>query len=134
MIKLKRLLLSMISIIILTMKSTHNAPRFAWPYMKTYDIWDTVPSSHVIQNKKSIELVDNGDSNQSYFHENHVQTNQRLSPYNNTNEHHDSNRNRSNGRKAKGKRFFFYFFFLSFFLYSFSFFFMLFHVALVWCN
>ncbi|CAO1379622.1 unnamed protein product [Diamesa hyperborea] len=96
----------MISIIILTMKSTHNAPRSAWPYMKTYDIWDTVPSSHVIQNKKSIELVDNGDSNQSYLHENHVQTNQRLSPYNNTNEHHDFNRNRSNGRKAKVINFF----------------------------
>lgn len=93
----------MISIIIVTMKSTHNAPRSAWPYMKTYDIWDTVPSSSVTHNKKSIELVDNGDSHHSYYHENHVETNHRLSPYNNTNEQHDFNRNRSNGRKAKGK-------------------------------
>ena len=106
MVKLKRLLLSIISIIIITIKSTHNAPRSAWPYMKNYDRWDNAPSALVTHNKKSIELVDNGDSNRSYFHENHVDTNHRLSSYNNTNEQHDINRNRSNGRKAKGKSLF----------------------------
>lgn len=112
MIKLKRLLLWMILVILVTLESTHNAPRSAWPYMKTYDIWDSVPSAALVtHNKKSIELVDNGDSNRSYFYENHVETNHQLSPHNNTNEQHDFNRNRSNGgRKAKGKEFHLYFY------------------------
>ena len=97
----------MISIIILTLlKSTHNAPRTAWPYMKNYDIWDVAQTSQNTHNKKSIEFVENGDKSRSYFDENHVETSQQLGLFNNTNKQNDFNRNRNNGngRKAKGKR------------------------------
>ncbi|CAO1398901.1 unnamed protein product [Diamesa serratosioi] len=75
--------------------------------MKNYDIWDVAPTPHNTHklhvSKKSIEFIDNDES---YYHENHVQTHQQLSPYNNINEQHDFNRNRSNGRKAKVLNFF----------------------------